>query len=249
MNLVRRGLIVMVLLGSSIPVASWAQSDDRSYEVGWQAAPDQPFNTDPQWVRPHTTIAVAKMLPIELFATGENILSDRSTILLPEGTELIGLTSNILAACSIGNSKDKNPLFINSDICLVDTNKDGKFDGYFKRPWIFSGHGKIPKDLKPIASGKYIRRDIRSMSRPPRLFVQYGWFASLANELVFEICFRENERADINCRFDEKHPMARAGIPTTFELLGARFRVEAKNDDRVQVRMETPFRSPPIFIR
>lgn len=97
--------------------------------------------------------------------------------------------------------------------------------------------------MQPVA---YSEEDPTSIADAPRIYVQYGWFASFVDKLVFQTCLipDSNDRACLYPTNDVK----RTALPEQFEALGARFQVEAKEENRVRVRMLTQFVPQPLFI-
>ncbi|MDH7975541.1 hypothetical protein QH494_25425 [Sphingomonas sp. AR_OL41] len=252
MRALTASILIIVSIGSS-PRAEAANK--RNYVVGWIVEPDVLLSEEGQWVKPFSTIASAKLLPPKLFVTSDDVVADGSVI-VPAGTKLIGLQSETMIACTLESPPSKGlaaAIFIGSDhyTCLIDGDGDGRFEQYFKLngppAGIPIGTGKVPSKTVAISPIAYTQGDAHSLINPPHVYVQYGWFASLVGELVFQTCLIKNNHATTGCLSPDAI-VKNSRLPGTFEALGGTFRVDAKDENRVRVTQLTPFRRQPLII-
>ena len=239
-----RGAIaaLAVLAGCGLaPVAS-----AQSYRVVWMIAPEEAAPVT--WVTPYTSIASARLVPGRMLVIGADVKGADGKTILPAGTELISPASTAILGCTMSPSglHMLSPRFF----CLLDSDRDGRFDQLFNANTpikvLFTGLGRIPKKLTPIDPVPFERRDPMTATFKPRIYVQYGWFASFVGELVFQICLRENERGPA-CMTEDFIVKSKT-LPGEFTALGARFSVEAKEENRVQVRMLSGFPAQPFIL-
>jgi hypothetical protein len=201
------------------------------------------------WATPYTSIASARLVPGRLYALDDAVLDAKGATILPAGTELIAPASSLTLGCTMSPSglHMLNPRFF----CLIDSDRDGRFDQLFNANTpmkiLFTGSGQIPEKRTAITPVHFADRDPMTAKFQPRIYVQYGWFASFVGELVFQTCLRANERGPA-CLTQDAIVKSKT-LPGEFESLGARFRVEAKEENRVQVRMLAPFAARPFILQ
>ena len=111
---------------------------------------------------------------------------------------------------------------------------------------ILIGAGRFPKKTVAMQPVTYSEEDPASIVDAPRIYVQYGWFASFVDKLVFQTCLIRDSN-DLACLYPT-NDVKRTALPGNFEAFGARFQVEAKEDNRVRVRMLTQFVPQPLVI-
>lgn len=254
MTLVGLGTGSAVAAFGSVPPSGWT-NDQRNYLIAWTVAPDAQVPSDAMWVGPHKSFASARLLPATLLVLKADVTAPDGTLILPAGTKLNGLVSKTKSACTLEAPPSKGLAavwFYGADryLCFIDDNGDGRFDRYFRRAaataGILIGIGRFPKKAVAMQPVAYSEEDPASIVDAPRIYVQYGWFASFVDKLVFQTCLirDSNDRACLYPTNDVK----RTTLPSNFEALGARFQVEEKENNRVRVRMLTQFVPQPLVI-
>lgn len=262
MKRLARLALALVGLGTASGVAAFGRAspsewtnDPRNYAVAWMVAPDTQVPLDAMWVGPHKSFASARLLPATLLVLKDDVAAPDGALILPAGTKLNGLVSKTKAACTLEAPPSKGLAavwFYGADryLCFIDDDADGRFDRYFRRAaataGILIGVGRFPKKLVAMQPVAYKTEDPGSIVDAPRIYVQYGWFASFVDKLVFQTCLIRDSN-DQACLYPT-NDVKRTALPGTFEALGARFQVEEKVDNRVRVRMLTQFVSQPLVI-
>ena len=248
-------LLVMVLIAAfGFPGAASAAGE--SYFVAWRVVP-QELSSASQWVKPYTAITGARLLPYKLYVVDADIVGADGKTVMAAGSELIGLVSKAKIGCTITPPVNKGlnaVIFVGVAryVCLLDADADGHFDHYFRSGTptvgIFAGSGRVPAILFDIRPAAYAERPPETATTPPKVYLQYGWFASFVNELVFQLCLKENTTGNDGTCLSPDFSVKRTGLPATFEALGGTFRVDAKKDNMVQVTMLAPFKAQPLFL-
>lgn len=257
MSNLRKKLILLSF--SAIFVAPSAISaKNLTYSAVWIVDPDQNIKSNAEWFEPSQTITSARLVPAKLFASTQDFLLD-GIIKIPSGSKFSAVISQNLTVCGLQDVPKIGLDVIwnfgaDKVICLVDSDNDGKFDRYFKisstnfSKWGFlTGSGKIPSRLTPIDPVTLRPEDPQSLKNPPRVYIKYGWFASLAGKLIFQVCLNEDEGGYRTCLIPDAS-VKNSKIPGKFELLGSTFFVDAKDGNRVHVAQLTPIQRQPLFV-
>jgi hypothetical protein len=219
----------------------------------WLVVPDRP-KVQSVWIGPNRAITSARLEPPRLFENVADVKSADGRLLVPAGMALIGLVSATQAACAAEPRGDRGLaaawwLGSNRFICLVDRDRDGRFDHRFSLRTgpanIPVGSGRFPEEMEPIEPTAYVERSPATFANAPRIYVSYGHFASFVNTLIFKLCF--SERRGLCLAPDTR--TKREPLPQAFEMLGARFEVSAKEGDRLQITQTSDIVRQPLFIR
>ena len=223
------------------------------YTAAWLVVPDRPIEPT-AWVGPNRAITSARLQPPRLFENRVDVRTPDGKVLVPAGVPLIGLVSGTRAACAAEPRGDRGLAAAwwfgtNRYICLIDEDRDGRFERYFShriRPVnILVGAGRFPATMNPVEPAAYVERNPATFANAPRIYVSYGHFASLVNKLIFKLCFAA--RRGLCLAPDTRTKLN--PLPQSFEMLGARFEVTAKEGDRLQITQTTPIKSQPLLIR
>ncbi|HEX8262804.1 MAG TPA: hypothetical protein VF547_08020 [Allosphingosinicella sp.] len=219
----------------------------------WLVVPDRPM-APTAWIGPNRAITSARLEPPRLYENRTDVRTSDGKLLVPAGMPLMGLVSRTQAACASEPRGDRGLaaawwLGTNRFICLVDQDRDGAFDHYFSLRTgpanLIIGAGRFPAVLQPLRPAAYVERNPATFAQAPRIYVSYSHFASLVNTLIFHLCFAERRGL---CLYPDVRTK-REPLPQTFEMLGARFQVSAKEGDRLQITQLTEMVRQPLFIR
>jgi hypothetical protein len=237
-------------IGAGITPATAADNAER-YETSWAVVP-QDANESTRWVEPGGVVTSARLIPRKLYILPDGVTTGGATI-LPPGTELVAPAAADTIGCTIRSRREGGAQqFQRGFICLIDSDHDGRFDRYFDgrsaSPDFFIGFGKKPKTMTAIQPARFEAREAALVSDSPRVYLQYFYFASVANELEFQTCLVEKPRGSVGCFGNGWIRVNRAKLPYDFEALGGRFRVEAKEESRVRVTMLSPFAAQPFIV-
>jgi len=240
--------------GASASAQRAPRPEPEPYAVLWRVVPDRPV--EPMiWVAPRNTITSAHLEPARALALDGEARQSDGRPLLPAGAPLIRLAARTIAACGAEPPRERGLTAVwqfgtNRYICFVDQDRDGRFEESFPmRTGAFGflfGAGRLPRERQPIPPVAYSGRGSDALPNPPRLYVRYENFASFVDRLIFRVCFAE--RGNAVC-LNPEAVVRLSQLPATFELLGGRFRVDAKVENRVQVTMLSPLVAQPLVIR
>lgn len=229
-----------------------ARAPQESYAVMWIILPDRPPAAT-AWIGPHSSITSSRLVPRRAFATGAEAVALDGRPLMPAGTRLTELASQTRVACMMAPPPRGGTASVllgqRARICLVDQDRDGRFEQFFRLggsfTGFFTGAGRLPREREAMQPLAYTEIDPTTIPDLPRIYIRYGWFASLINRLIFQVCL--GEQGPAIC-ISEEARVNQGQLPATFELLGAQFRVEAKLENRVQVTMLTPIIARPLIL-
>ena len=255
-------LLIPALAAGLNPVnAQSAKADARkvprqSYWVLWAIDPD-PRIEAPKWVEPYSSVASARLVPPTAYVVDQDVRTAEGKLLVPAGTEMAGLLSEALLACTMHPPALKGLqalkwLGSHRYVCLMDEDRNGSFDRYF---WMGTpaagvpiGRGRVPRKRNPISDIPYTVKEPKELTTLPRIHVRYGWFASLVDTLIFQVCFAESGYHNDGTCLVERADVKRSALPQTFSLLGGKFQVTAKEGNRVQVQMLEPLAPQPLLV-
>jgi len=228
-----------------------AADNTERYETFWVVVP-QDVHESKSWVDPGGVVTSARLIPRKLYILPDGVTTGGATI-LPPGTELVAPVATDTIGCTVRSRREGvAKQFERGFICLIDSDRDGRFDRYFygrsTSPDFFIGFGKKPKTMMAIEPARFEAREGSLVSDGPRVYLQYFYFASVANELEFQTCLVEKPYRSVGCFGNGWIRVNRAKLPYDFEALGGRFRVEAKEESRVQVTILSPFAAQPFIV-
>jgi hypothetical protein len=135
--------------------------------------------------------------------------------------------------------------------CLIDTDRDGKFDAWFSSganafAALIMVEGRIPKKLTPLAT-PVPYRDIDPTLHEPALFVgiqRRNYFNIFGNESFMIVYGSEQKQGEITTPVVVKS----AAMPKELEVLGARFTAISETAGRLKVRVDTSMPPQPFGI-
>jgi hypothetical protein len=99
--------------------------------------------------------------------------------------------------------------------------------------------------MNSLDPAPYVERSPASFEQAPRIYISYAHHASLVNRLIFNLCFSKRRGLCLSPDTRTK----RQPLPQSFELLGARFEVTAKEGDKLQITQRTEIVRQPLLVR
>jgi hypothetical protein len=166
---------------------------------------------------------------------------------LADGRQLIELQSDVPVFCDpvIGPKK----LIGHGQTCLIDADRDGRFEGMFLTSSVTKGiltiQGKRPKTAKAIAPVAYRRLDPTEFEEDLFVGLQYRGNANLFGNEVFEIKYGSAERTgSLTKRLLHK----KANIPGSTDFLGGRFTILESTPQGIRVRIDKPMPRQPFGV-
>ncbi|MGZ8997576.1 MAG: hypothetical protein ACXW2T_01845 [Allosphingosinicella sp.] len=136
-----------------------------------------------------------------------------------------------------------------AQLCLIDADRDGRFDSYFETSSVTKGivtiqgsRPKRPTALEPVA---YRRIDPRQFDQQLFLGVQYRGNANIFGNFVFEIRYgSEGQMGSLTRRILHK----KANLPGSTDVLSGRFSILESGSGGIKVRIDTPLPPQPFGI-
>jgi hypothetical protein len=247
------GAIGAASIAGAQPAPPQAAAQPETYAVVWSIIPDQPIPST-MWLTARRSITSVRVQPRRTFLSGGEARAADGSLLVPDGAPLIGLTARTMIACATVQNRDHGVAAVwqfgtNRYICLVDQDRDGQFDHYFNlrtgTVGFLAASGRLPRDRLPMTPVPYRETDPRQFPNSLRMYVRYENFAWIVGRLEFRLCFSESGYALCITPGADAHS---GHLPETIELLGAQVRVEAKEENRVQVTMLSPIPPQPFVI-
>lgn len=167
---------------------------------------------------------------------------------VPAGTRLLAVKSEMGEVRCV---MDVSKLPYVSMPCLLDADKDGRFES-----WFGSGadalavlptvNGRIPKTLKPLPA-PVAYRDIDPALHEPKLFVgvqRRNYFNIYGNESFMIVFGSEGRTAEITTPVVVKA----ADLPKELSVLGARFTAISETAGKLKVKVDAPMPPQPFGV-
>jgi hypothetical protein len=199
--------------------------------------------------------------PTVLFETADSIEILEAKQVLPKNTILYGLQGDYNAACTILDETDplniklKNGKWYNyGDLCFVDDNKDGLFDGYYVGGLNTEKGTFIRKKRTYIEPTKFLSKPRESVK-----FTAYyhAFFLGIDNNKKYatiQLCstYDAFEKGGTPSRYAGcLLPQIKIDIKnqTRFFLFGAEFEILSLSDEEAKFVQKTAFGNEPLIIR
>ncbi|WP_295323311.1 hypothetical protein [uncultured Sphingopyxis sp.] len=230
-------------------LSSAAQAQSRALNTVWliQPATETPGERSvgyAEWVLKQT------LLPEGLFRLDGDAGPAGGASKFTVGTQLIEVrTEGAIVACDAIARRQK--LIGASQYCLVDYDRDGKFDGMFAVANISKGggmptiQGQYPKKAKAIVPVAYSRLDPAELATHYFVGIRNAGKAALYDRQNFQICYGSESATD--CLTDWDYTSASV-FPASIELLGAKLTALSREDGKVRVRIDATMPSQPFGI-
>jgi hypothetical protein len=167
---------------------------------------------------------------------------------LPAGTQFIEvLTAGAAVFCQATIQAQK--LIGHAQLCLVDSNGDQTFDGYFQTSSATKGlltiQGNRPKVPKPIPPTPYTRVPPSQFKGDFFVAIERRNFFNIYGRESFMIAFgREGEIGRITAPISFKS----SELPKEMQILGARFTAVAEKDGKMLIRVHSAMPAQPFGV-
>lgn len=190
------------------------------------------------------------LLPEGLFRLDGPAGATGRTPLFQAGAQLIEVrTEGATVACDAVVRRQK--LIGASQHCLVDYEKDGRFDGIFAVDNISKGgglptvQGVYPKKAKAITPVSYSRIDPADIKTRYFVGIRNAGKATLYDWQNFRLCYGSEAATDCLTSY---HRTSASVFPATLSFLGASVTVLAREEGKVKVRVDSTMPSQPFGI-
>lgn len=159
---------------------------------------------------------------------------------LEAGRQLVEIQSSAaLVFCDAGIRGQK--LVGHAQPCLIDADRDGRFESLFWTSSVTKGmltiQGKLPKKPKPIGPLAYRRVDPGEFEGALFVGLQYRGDANLFGNQVFEVKYGSEDKTG---SLTERVLHKKGNIPGSTVFLGGRFTILAASADGIRVRVDQP---------
>lgn len=246
-----RPVIAGCLMVSGTATAAAAEASDRRYETIWQIQPDA-TQAGARTIAAGQPVIEQRLLPTGLAVADEDVVSDAGKVLVQKGTQLFQLrvgTGRTWCVADVPRPSAWRSMMLgggNLQLCLIDADADGRFDGHFNGGNPMKGvpfiEGKQPKSPKIVRSGRY-------SPLPPENFA-LGYKVRILAEAVGP---ERGGKASIRYRIDFGDDVARQKLSSTIEgslgetsILGARWRVLRVAKDEMAIEVVAPMPDQPF---
>jgi hypothetical protein len=174
----RAAVLAAAFLGTLIavgPAAAQGEPSDRHYELTWTIGA-QTYPQGDHWVREQGAIIEARLLPANLYVPDGPAFAENGTPVMGSGEQLAGLYSSKLAACNTWRGS-AGTVSSRDWVCLVDSDRDGRFDGYFQHggntAQLLTLEGEMPERLRPLRPVAYRELPATQFERAPYFKFHY----------------------------------------------------------------------------
>lgn len=235
-----RGAILLLAI-----CATPAAAQDRSMQTLWFIQ-EAPAPADERDLAGGDFVLKQRVLPSGLAEL--SIAATIGKVTLAAGTQLVEVkTQGARVYCEAGIAKQK--LLGHAQLCLVDGDSDGRFDGQFRTTsqtkgllTIGGNRPKNPKSVPPIA---YAQVDPATMRERFFVGIERRNFFNIYSLESFMIAFgREGELDRITAPVNFKS----TEMPKEVEILGARFTALSEANGKMRVRVSAAMPAQPFGI-
>lgn len=224
---------------------------DAQYRMVWNVR-EQGSSIETTDAAEGAEIARIKLTPPGLFRADRNIVDEKGDKLITVGTQLVLLQSQEVIACTIGPVRKggaERALFFGSlkRVCLVDTDRDGKFDSRFTQatngPAFFLLRGRLSGRIQPIAPVALVQLDPDLIEGGPRISIRLEKGSRVDRYVALE--------ADVG---NDRHPFPialnikadTAALPKTFPLYGGEIQISGVKNGAFKVAVINSFQVEEI---
>jgi hypothetical protein len=235
----RIAALALLLIGLSSPAAA-----QRGVMTVWnvEAAEARP---EPFRIGPNDYVIRQRLLPTGL---AELTGAAPGLAALTAGKQLIELQGGDAAIYCDPVIRAKK-LLGHAQLCLLDSDRDGRFEAYFEAGSVTKGivtiqgsRPKRPTALEPVA---YRRIDPRQFDQQLFLGIQYRGNANVFGNFVFEIRYgSEGQMGSLTRRILHK----KANVPGSTDVLGGRFSILEAGSGGIKVRIDAPLPPQPFGV-
>jgi hypothetical protein len=258
-------LLALAVCGAEANVSAAAQQVRASKTLrdvfGWQVIDSPAMLPEPVWVDEFHSFVTVEMVPLEHWRAVRPVLDAAGKEIVPAGTSLIGLVGDVKGACTNNpQGPVRHTLLVNviqaSNVCLIDTDKDGRFDQYFAWAGRSIGSIPIPKLRNTLTPASLEAADPRAFPDKLPLYLQYDYFASFVDNLSFGLCLSKDVGRSatmsgagyyVGC-VGREFSVHRSRLPEAFEALGGKFMVKQKDGKRLLIEQVSPIVPQPVLI-
>lgn len=239
-------------LANDLPdVAGGVQVRAGWFEVVWQVEPTAPA-TSAITVERDSIIAQTRLLPTKLLVPEADVYDERGDLLLPKGAELAlayadGIVGCVINGWSVNRRTGIRFGAMNRNTCLMDSDKDGRFDHQFTYSAVLLTLGATGtmRSISPIAPVAFREVSANLSQDSPNLYLIA---TDSFNSAV--LCPGWNPKPSPRgfC-LKGSIGISRKQLPFSFTVLGARFTLESVAQNVAHFTQESGFAAQPLRIK
>jgi hypothetical protein len=227
---------LILLLSSTSATAA-----DRTLTTMWMIG-ESLLPAEAREVKRGEFVVKHRLLPMglaELAGSAEGMETGKQLVEIQSGDALVFCDPIIRSQKLVGHAQP----------CLVDADRDGRFEGLFHTTSVTKGmltiQGKRPKTAKAIPPLAYRRLDPGAFAEKLFVGAQYRGSANLVGNHVFEVNYGSDEKmGSLSQRFTRKGD----ALPAQVDWMGGRFTLLGATAGGVRVRVEKPLPSQPFGV-
>jgi hypothetical protein len=195
-----------------------------------------------------------KLLPSGLARLTGSFQDDGGKRSLGPGTQLFEVKSDVPIYCVAGLREPKGfEKFMKGDsrvqLCLIDTDADGRFDAYFEPVSMVPGlptiTGKRPKSPRPMTPVAYEPAEPSALEKSYWVGIEYQGKPLIYDRRNFGISYGSD---DSKGAVTDWIYTSGSTYPISKQLLGASFTVLGMSGDKLRVRIDQPMPPQPFGV-
>jgi hypothetical protein len=249
---VTRAAAICCLAGGWVSSAAASDSQDRRYETVWNIELDQ-SQTGIRSVTVDQPVLEQRLLPFGLAVTEEDIRSETGDVLVEKGRQLFQLQvaqGKTFCLASVPRPSAFRTIMLgggNLQLCLIDSDADGTFDGHFNGGNPMRGvpfiKGRQPANPKR-ASGKYslLAPDQFALRYTVRILLSHARMPASGEPLiVYRIDFGDDQTR-------QGLTSAISGTLGHMSILGAQWEARAIDGSTAKIEVISPMPNRPFQV-
>jgi len=246
----------MIAAALALLLAASPQSAPQAfYEVAWhivEAAPAEEGRV--VTVRPGELFMRARLLPESVARLEADLVDGSGKTMIAKGSELIGAHPSLRIYCDVqqrgpglGGVLMGAPAM--KQVCLMDADRDGRFDSYFAARSTIKGvpflSGRVPKKPQGTTSLAYSIIDPATMASSFFVALKYEGKPLLYDRRNFRLTFGIDKRTE---QLSDWFYTSGSTYPQQQRYLGGSFTVLAERDGALDIRLDRPFPAQPFAV-
>lgn len=222
----------ILLTAALLAGASSASAADRTLMTTWMVG-DSLIPAGSGEVKRGDYVLKHRLLPmglVELVSGGvEGMVPGKQLVEVRGGDALVFCDAEIRGQKLVGHAQP----------CLVDADRDGRFEGVFLTTSVTKGiltiQGKRPKLAKPIPPAAYRRVDPAAYKDALFVGLEYRGNANLVGNHVFQVNYGS---ADKTGSLTERITRKGDKLPAPVAFMGGQFTILSQTPDEIRVRID-----------
>jgi hypothetical protein len=253
-SLRRTKLGAAIAATSLIAAGAWAAAAGRQLNAVWDIQPSETWSA-PKEIGKGELLVDPAMHARALIEIMEDVEGGGGEILLRQGDKLYLVTTN---AGAVYCTTDDQPKINNEGkftlivlVCLVDSNRDGTFEGHFREPatkGVPIVFGDVPTKLRPNGAVRYEQRPTNATGGRFRMRIELESDPAKAKTLKFTYTTADTVEDANKQLLQTVTEVRNGGYPQRFAVLDGVFELTGVSNGKAVVRMLTPTGPYPFLM-